>query len=227
MPKRSFTILQSFTIHCTYLISRMSYKEMKHTALQNIINLERTGKITRQNGYQDLLNSIATDIRTKHRRRITRQNELESTRHTLAQLEEKAEFLKEQLAQYELVIDQNKKTMQTNKGYRPIQYLSYCRSKKTVLPFTKQYFHVRDLQRSGRMPRFGSYKYSATRLVEKGVLVGVQSGRQSEKLHLTISSDDVGVFLMELTSSQYNEDVQSGSEELRLEDLLQLQYIHL
>lgn len=96
---------------------RMSYAEMKHTALQNIINLEKMGKITRQNGYQDLLNSIATDIRTKHRRRIQRQNELESTRHTLAQLEEKAEFLKEQLAQYELVIDQNKKTMQTNKGY--------------------------------------------------------------------------------------------------------------
>jgi len=100
-------------------------------------------------------------------------------------------------------------------------------SKKTILPFTKQYFHVRDLQRSGRMPRFGSYKYSATRLLEKGLLVGVQSGRQSEKLHLTISSDDVGVFLMELTSSQYNEDVQTGSEEIRLEDLLQLQCLPL
>ena len=90
---------------------------MKHTALQNIINLEKMGRITRKTGYQDLLNSIATDIRTKHRRRITRQNDLESTRNTLAQLEEKAEFLKEQLAQYEIVIDQNKKTMQTNKGY--------------------------------------------------------------------------------------------------------------
>jgi hypothetical protein len=62
------------------------------------------------------------------------------------------------------------------------------------------------------------------RLVEKGILVGVQSGRQSEKLHLTISSDDVGVFLLEMTSSQYNEDVQTGSEEIKLEDLLQLQY---
>jgi Ras GTPase-activating-like protein IQGAP2/3 len=95
----------------------MSYAEMKQIALQNIITLEKAGKITRQNGYQDLLNRIATDIRTKHRRRIQRQNELESTRHTIAQLEEKAEFLKEQLAQYELVIDQNKKTMQANKGY--------------------------------------------------------------------------------------------------------------
>ena len=94
----------------------MSYARMKQIALQNIINLEKMGKITRQNGYQDLLNSIATDIRTKHRRRIQRQNELESTRHTIALLEEKSEFLKEQLAQYELVIDQNKKTMQTNKG---------------------------------------------------------------------------------------------------------------
>jgi hypothetical protein len=75
------------------------------------------------------------------------------------------------------------------------------------------------------MPRFGSYKYSATKLVEKEILVGVQSGRHSEKLHLTISSDEIGVFLMELTSSQYNEDVQTGSEEIRLEDLLQLQYV--
>jgi len=98
------------------------------------------------------------------------------------------------------------------------------RSKKTVLPFTKQYFHVRDLQRSGRMPRFGSYKYSTTRFVEKGILLSVDSGRYSEKLHLTISSDDVGVFLMTLTSSQYNEDVQTGCEEIKLEDLLQLQY---
>ena len=99
-----------------YDLAEMSYAEMKHMALQNILNLEKMGKITRQNGYQDLLNSIATDIRTKHRRRVQRQNELESTRHTLSQLEEKAEFLKEQLAQYEVVIDQNKKTMQTNKG---------------------------------------------------------------------------------------------------------------
>jgi hypothetical protein len=73
------------------------------------------------------------------------------------------------------------------------------------------------------MPRFGSFKYSVLRLVEKGILVRVQSGRQSEKLHLTISSDEVGVFLMALTSSQYNEDVQTGSEEIKLEDLLQLQ----
>lgn len=62
------------------------------------------------------------------------------------------------------------------------------------------------------------------RLVEKGILVGVQNGRQSEKLHITISSDDVGLFLLEMTSSQYNEDVQTGSEEIKLEDLLQLQY---
>jgi Ras GTPase-activating-like protein IQGAP2/3 len=92
------------------------------------------------------------------------------------------------------------------------------------LPFTKQYFHIRELQKSGRVPRFGSYKYSATRLLEKGILVSVQNGRNSEKLHLTISSDEVGVFLMELTSSQYNEDVQTGSEEIKLEDLLQYQY---
>jgi len=62
------------------------------------------------------------------------------------------------------------------------------------------------------------------RLVEKGILVGVQNGRQSEKLHITISSDDVGVFVLAMTSSQYNEDVQTGSEEIALEDLLQLQY---
>jgi Ras GTPase-activating-like protein IQGAP2/3 len=74
------------------------------------------------------------------------------------------------------------------------------------------------------MPRFGSYKYSVQRLVEKGILLNIQNGRHAEKLHLTISSDDVGVFIMDLTSSQHNEDIHSGSEEIKLEDLLQLQY---
>lgn len=40
--------------------------------------------------------------------------------------------------------------------------------------FSKQYYHVRDLQKSGKMPQFGSFKYTAAELHKKGVLISVE-----------------------------------------------------
>src|SRR5947207_6330520 len=81
-------------------ITSMSYSELKRTALEHIVQLERLGRISRQNYYQDILNAIAIDIRTKHRRRIQRQRELEGVRLTLANLNEKAVWLEQQLKSY-------------------------------------------------------------------------------------------------------------------------------
>jgi Ras GTPase-activating-like protein IQGAP2/3 len=65
-------------------ISSLSYAEVKSVALENILVLEQRGRLSRHNQYQDLLNAIALDIRTKHRRRIDRARELEGVRATLA-----------------------------------------------------------------------------------------------------------------------------------------------
>ena len=97
-------------------IKSMSYKELKRTALENIMNLERLGRISRHNFYQDILNAIALDIRTKSRRRIQRQRELEGVRLTLGNLGEKAEWLESQRKSYDNYIEQAMMTLQ-KKGY--------------------------------------------------------------------------------------------------------------
>ena len=93
-------------------IKSMSYLELKRTALENIMRLEQLGRISRQNFYQDILNAIAVDIRTKSRRRVQRQRELEGVRLTLGNLHEKAEWLESQRKSYDNYIEQAMMTLQ-------------------------------------------------------------------------------------------------------------------
>jgi Ras GTPase-activating-like protein IQGAP2/3 len=98
-------------------ITSMSYMELKRTALENIMRLEKLGRISRHNYYQDILNAIALDIRTKSRRRIQRQRELEGVRLTLSNLHEKAKYLEQQRKSYDNYIEQAMMTLQNKKGY--------------------------------------------------------------------------------------------------------------
>ncbi|KAI5851695.1 hypothetical protein DFP73DRAFT_472209 [Morchella snyderi] len=194
-------------------VSTMTYAELKRTALECIIRLEQTGKITRKNHYQDLLNAIATDIRTKHRRRIERTRELDGVKMTLAHLNEKAQYLESQLQSYNDYIEQAMVTLQTKKG-----------KKKAILPFTRQYFHMRELQRSGRVPKFGSYKYTARGLADKGVLVKLDGfpEKRWDKVNFTISSDEVGIFFVEASNGSMM--IPGASAQVLLDDLLQMQF---
>lgn len=200
------------TYHSVNELHHMSYTAIKQIALENIQRLERIGKVTRKNHFQDLLNAIAMDIRTKHRRRNQRAKELEGVKQTLAHLGEKSKFLDDQLKSYNDYVEQAMLTLQTKKG-----------KKKIILPFTKQYFHEKELQKSGRVPKFGSYKYSSRELAQKGVLVGLEgalAGGMGEKISFTFSSDEVGVFHVEV--SQGAMMVPGGSMDVNLDDLLQV-----
>ncbi|KAL3487519.1 hypothetical protein BJX62DRAFT_240901 [Aspergillus germanicus] len=194
-------------------IASMSYSELKRTALENILQLERTGKISRNNHYQDLLNAIAIDIRTKHRRRIQRQRELESARMTLTRLNDQAVWLDQQLKTYNDYIEQAMMTLQNKKG-----------KKRFLMPFTKQWDHQRELQKTGKVFKFGSYKYSARNLADKGVLVYWKgyNERQWDRVDLTISSNEVGVFTLDGSSGPMM--VPGANAQVPLDDLLQAQF---
>ncbi|KAK6612804.1 Ras GTPase activating [Botrytis cinerea] len=168
-------------------IKSMSYWELKRTALENIMRLEQLGRISRQNFYQDILNAIAVDIRTKSRRRVQRQRELEGVKMTLGNLGEKADWLESQRKSYDNYIEQAMMTLQ-KKG-----------KKRFLMPFSKQYNHEKELERTGRTYKFGSFKYSARTLSDKGVLVAWKGypEREWDKINLTISCDQVGVFSIE------------------------------
>jgi Ras GTPase-activating-like protein IQGAP2/3 len=104
--------------------------------------------------------------------------------------------------------------------------LTFHRRKQIVLPFTRQYFHLRDLQRSGETPQFGSFLYTAKYLYEKGILLSIDqySPRQFDKLHLTMSSNAAGVFTILLESTILGVSSRIASEDVRMEDLLQARY---
>lgn len=92
------------------------------------------------------------------------------------------------------------------------------------MPFTKQYNHQRELERSGRVPKFGSYKYSVRALADKGVVVswaGVMD-RDFDRINLTISCDEVGVFSIE--ASRGHVQIPGASALVSIEDLLQAQF---
>ncbi|GAB7350816.1 hypothetical protein MBLNU459_g1352t1 [Dothideomycetes sp. NU459] len=194
-------------------ITSMSYAEVKSACLENILILEQHGRLSRHNQYQDLLNAIALDIRTKHRRRVQRTRELEGVRATLSQLESKAGYLDEQLQSYNDYIEQAMITLQNKKG-----------KKRFLLPFTKQYNHERELARSGRTPKFGSFKYSARALAEKGVLVDWDgyTPEQWRNINLTISSDEIGIFHIEGSAGSLM--IPGASASVPLDDLLQAQF---
>ena len=194
-------------------IASMSYVELKRTALENIIRLEKFGRITHHNHYQDLLNAIAVDIRTKHRRRIQRQRELEGVRLTLGRLNDQTTYLEQQLKTYNDYIEQAMVTLQNKKG-----------KKRFLLPFTKQWDHERELARAGRTPKFGSYKYSAQELANRGILVSWKgySERQWNQIDMTISSNEVGIFSIE--GSMGSIAMPGATAQVPLDDLLQAQF---
>ncbi|TAQ85433.1 hypothetical protein B7494_g6254 [Chlorociboria aeruginascens] len=193
-------------------IKSMSYKELKRTALENVMRLEQFGRISRHNHYQDILNAIALDIRTKSRRRVQRQRELDGVRLTLGNLSEKAEWLESQRKSYDNYIEQAMMTLQ-KKG-----------KKRFLMPFSKQYNHERELERSGRKPKFGSFKYSAHTLSDKGVLVSWKgySDREWDKINLTISCDEVGVFFIE--GSKGSIQMPGASAQVPMDSLLAAQF---
>lgn len=107
--------------------------------------------------------------------------------------------------------------------------------RRFVMPFTKQFFHLRDLQRTGKSPQFGSFKYSAQDLYTKGILLSMDqfSPRQFDRIDVVISSNKIGVFLIEVYNSGGGAGGGSGlqhgavlvaSTEVRMEDLLQAQF---
>ena len=97
-------------------VTRMSYMDLKRTALENVMRLEQLGRISKHNYYQDVLNAIALDIRTKSRRRVQRQRELEGVRLTLSNLHQKAKYLEQQRKSYDDYIEQAMATLQNKKG---------------------------------------------------------------------------------------------------------------
>jgi len=111
-------------------------------------------------------------------------------------------------------------------GYASLILTRALRRKRFTLPFTKQSNHLRDLQRAGRVPQFGSFIYSARAWYDKGILISVDkySPMQFDKMEVILSSNSVGVFNIEIRNNAMGISNRIAQADVKMEDLLQAQY---
>jgi hypothetical protein len=130
---------------------------------------------------------------------------------TLSSLKDKKRYLEDQIKSYHVYIDQSMAGIQKKS------------KKRIVLPWSIQGVHQRQLEKQGKKYKFGSYKYTAQTLYERGVLLSIEqvSPKTFDKVSMTFSSDNVGVFeiKVEFTGKTLS------AVELKLEDLLEAQWV--
>lgn len=179
-----------------------------------MVHLERCKVIANNNAYQDVINMIARDITGKNTRRLQRDRELARMKLTLNHLKEKKDYLLEQGNSYEGYLNSCMTAMATKRG----------KKQKFIFPFTRQYFHMRGLQKLGLVPKFGSYKYTAKQLFERNVileLMGIPK-RHYDRIPIILSMDQAGIITIEGSYSGW--PMSSVQVDLRYEELLQTQF---
>jgi Ras GTPase-activating-like protein IQGAP2/3 len=82
------------------------------------------------------------------------------------------------------------------------------------------------LEKTGQRPKYGSYLYTAKKLYDREILLSIDgySPRQFDKLNVTLSSNTPGVFNILLESTMLAVVSRIGSEDIKMEDLLQAKY---
>ncbi|KNE54572.1 hypothetical protein AMAG_00539 [Allomyces macrogynus ATCC 38327] len=196
-----------------------SFAQFKRGVLEAMARLEAAGLVTRHDKYASMMASIVQDIRCKHRRRMQLQLEKASLETTLGTLKGKHDFLVEQEKSYMDYINACIQQLTAHHG---------SKKRRTLMPFSRHARHVRDLERKNKaVPKFGSFKYSAKELMDRGVIVSIEvdglPSKLYDRLNVTLSSDEQGVFDVECTFSALGYSA-AEHDTVKLEELLALQF---
>lgn len=95
---------------------RLQFKEVKAHTIYFLLELEKHERVTRSDGFQGILNAIASDIRSKHRKRLQRQQEMDGMMDALKHLNERKKYFQEQIDSYHNYVEGAMATMQRGKG---------------------------------------------------------------------------------------------------------------
>ncbi|RLU14769.1 hypothetical protein DMN91_012656 [Ooceraea biroi] len=168
--------------------------------------LELEGWVSRANGYQAIVTSIAKDICNKSKYRVMRDKELQTLRATKERLDEKTKYYQEQVVFYNEYIKRCLQNLHGKSSLRAYELmhkdtykLSKLRSKMTV-------------------------KYSAWKLQEKGVLMDANQMLSPTEMKNTIfeisPTEHSGIFVVRCKFM----GVELEKLEISIQQLLELQY---
>ncbi|KAI7901321.1 uncharacterized protein BX663DRAFT_553135 [Cokeromyces recurvatus] len=195
-------------------VKSLSFAKLKSFAYSLHNHLMKHGIIPESQGYQSIINMIALDITKKGERRKLRNTEIKKLQTILAHLEEKRQYLISQGTSYKEYLDGCMKNMAERRG----------KKQKFVFPFTRQYFHMKSLQKKGLVPKFGSFKYSAKTLYDRGIIIDISgvSKKLYSRITIILSMDRAGIITFEGYFPLAN--TQDLHVDVQYEDLLHTQY---
>jgi Ras GTPase-activating-like protein IQGAP2/3 len=188
-----------------------SLATLQRSLLGDISKLEGFCCITHTDGFNGVLVALAQDLQSRSSKSRVLARDLKSAYLTMHHLDEKSQYLGGRI---QAINDYVKNA---------IQVLTSNAKIKKPLPFTKHYSHLKALERQGKLPRYGSFKYTAAELYSRGIIYSIAeySVNQYDKISITISSNDPGVWVMEATLMGIKIP---QSATLKLEDLLDSQF---
>ncbi|GAA5802110.1 hypothetical protein HPULCUR_007571 [Helicostylum pulchrum] len=195
-------------------VKSLSFEKLKSFASKLHAYLLQHHVIPESPGYQSIINMIAVDITKKGERRKLRNAEIKKLQNILLHLDEKRQFLVGQGTSYKEYLDGCMNNMAERRG----------KKQKFVFPFTKQYFHMKNLKSHGLVPQFGSFKYSAKTLYDRGIILDLSgvSKKLYTRITLILSMDRAGIITFEGYFPLMN--TQDLRVDVHYEELLQTQY---
>ncbi|KAI7894577.1 Rho GTPase activation protein [Mucor mucedo] len=195
-------------------VKSLSFAKLKSFASKLHAYLLQHSVIPPSPGYQSIINMIAVDITKKGERRKLRNAEIKKLQNILLHLDEKRQFLIGQANSYKKYLDGCMNNMAERRG----------KKQKFVFPFTKQYFHMKYLKSHGLVPKFGSFKYSAKTLYDRGIILDLSgvSKKLYARITLILSMDRAGIITFEGYFPLMN--TQELRVDVQYEELLQTQY---
>ncbi|XP_035427010.2 ras GTPase-activating-like protein IQGAP3 isoform X1 [Cygnus atratus] len=173
--------------------SQLSVEEKKRKIIRNLRRLESLGLVDSAHQYQGLVNELAKDIRNQRRYRQHRKGELLKLRQTLQGLDSKTLFYEEQIDYYN-------------------QYIRTCLDNLAA-----------SNRVSGKSKKLQPLRYTAARLLEKGVLLEIEDLPVSQFRNVIfdiVPCEESGRFQVKAKFM----GIDMERFQLHYQDLLQLQY---
>ncbi|XP_067087113.1 ras GTPase-activating-like protein IQGAP2 isoform X3 [Osmerus mordax] len=184
---------------------QLPLEQKKRKVLRNLRSLEQAGLASGANGYQDLINDIAKDIRYQRRYRQRRKAELVKLQQTLSALNSKTAFYQDQTNYYDTYIRTCLDNLNRKNARRSIK------------------LERKGEEKGSKKWKQQSLKYTAARLHEKGVILeieGLQTNQFKNVMFDISPSEEVGDFEVKAKFM----GVEMEKVQLHFQDLLQLQY---
>ncbi|XP_053155851.1 ras GTPase-activating-like protein IQGAP2 isoform X2 [Hemicordylus capensis] len=183
---------------------QLPLEQKKRKIQRNLRTLEQAGLVSSENKYQEIINEIAKDIRNQRRYRQHRKAELVKLQQTLNALNSKKAFYEEQIDFYNTYI----KTCLDN--------LTRKNSRRSIKLSGKE-------EEKGNKLKNISLKYTAARLHEKGVILGIDELQPNQFKNVMFEitpGEEVGDFDIKAKFL----GVEMEKVQLHFQDLLQMQY---